>query len=445
MKRISDFYLRRDELEKLEQETLEDGKTKYHFADGSYIIAEKEEPHCIQYFTKYETDGSQKVYRDSYDNPYLLLDKVIDADGQEVCTLKHWKNRTARIKNSINIEVKSGNVRELYTFCIEKFDPYFYHEGEQYALQRRNVENGVERRVKSQDSESSYFEIDAKDMISPKEKKDRPLVEERYPDGRKRIYEVDNLATAEKLVAFEGDARKEFAKFLISEKLADGTRRVWDDKGHIEYEKIPNIGERKWENGVLKEEKIVLGPLNETFKYIAADEEDIAILQEFIKEANDDGNTKMAALWKKVLTERLAKNNDITSETLEDGTVCTLYKGRLISENHPDGTHNTVTAQQGKKGVWYISRPDGTPLLEWQSDCEYKKWAENGNLEEKASGGFTYRYDTEKGNMISVEGADGIYMVEENSMRGQFQTALKAGDMKEAKNLFCEPTRVSRM
>ena len=140
----------------------------------------------------------------------------------------------------------------------------------------------------------------------------------------------------------------------------------------------------------------------------------------------------MIKWYEDFIAEKRQIQKDYTSDTLPDGTVRTLYKGKIISENRPDGTYRVISSRQDGDGVWHTSYPDGKPMFELKSDTEYKKWDRKGKLQQKAGGGFTYYY--EDGQMKSIEGPNGMYFVKENTELGRFKTALEAGDIREAES-----------
>lgn len=464
MKHLHDFYMTDDILAKAQKEPQEDGSTKYTFDDGSYIIEEPREElwpgHFSDYrkFTKYETDGTRKEYEEKYEHwvaqTYVhslpSLQKIIGPAGEKENVSFYYNHQGDRNGNAVVITVEKNGEKEKYTLFVEDVS-YGYRKGENYCLTGKEYENGVSRYLYHfyEGEERSEVEYALKKMVNPQEAEDYPMIREKCPGGIVRSYRADSLATAEKMINFKGDISQEFRQFLTYEKLADGTVRKWDKNGYIKYEKIPNVVERNWEDGILKKEIFGKESLEETIDYGGTDMERVAHLEEVIKKNENIEKTRDTFL-RKLLDKELAKGKDITTEKLDDGTVRTFYKGDVISENRPDGTHNTLTSYQDEKGVWHTQYPNGTPMLEWKSENDYKKWASNGNLEEASEGGFKRYYDTEnKGRLVACEGFGGLYMADgaDKIMLQRFKDALAKDDMKTAVSFLlgvCEAAEGSR-
>jgi len=426
MKHISDFYITDSMLKEAQAEKQEDGSTKYSFADGSYAIEHPREEifkgmfSSYRKFTKYEPDGTHKEYAEKSEHWVAQTDvhslpslqKIINPDGSERDIAFSYHHSNQWNGNASEITVKENGVKEVYTLNVERY--VYNFEGEDYYLTERNDGKGCTRQLFAMDEnghrDRGSLDFKLKNMIDPQNPNDRPMVTERMPDGTERTYKVDNLETATKMLACDGELPAEYKKFLASEKLSDGTVRIWDDNGYIAHEKIPHVVERTWENGVLKEEIFGEGDLKEKI-LCGADPEMIGYIKEILQKR-------------------------YTFDTLPDGTVRTLYRGKVISENRPNGDYRVISSRRDGAGVWYTSYPNGKRMFEWTSKDEYKKWNKDGTLQQKAGGGFTYYY--ENGQMKSIEGPDGMYFVKENTEHGRFKAALEAGDVREAESCLRE-------
>jgi len=397
MKTPEYFKLSRDLINDAKREKLDDSRVKYILDDGTYII-EYHDPdpgyyHRIDKYIKYEKDGSRKEY-----DSHLDLTKIINAGGTVLVEIK-YKSCPDHSRNDYDI-YDAANKKRYFDHGHYRNS---YYIKDAYFCVEREFENGCKR-------SRIYVKDEEKDLV--KKLKDYSLsaignfIKEVYADGTERFYRVENREMADKFMESGWDEAKQYRQMfpLVYEKLPNGTERTYKN-GYTERECIPDLVCRAWDNGVLFFEQFNRFDILETVVY-------------------DDKN--------------------VTSETRKDGTVCTFYQGKLVSENRPNYSHNTVTSRVDDNGVVRAFFPDGQPMFIYDG-ARYQWWAQNGRVKqacgyvggtkEKRNAVLTQYFDTsnEKNGRLAAEGMGFVFIDGDfNDLKKNFDECIAKQDMKRA-------------
>lgn len=411
-------YFRLPSLDGAEQEKPDDLHLKYILDDGSYVIKYIGDPHghWDAIYTKYEKDGTQKLYDHRQD-----LTKIIGADGTLLAGFEysHGPYPTAtRDYFSIYDTVNKKKYR-----AFGHYGDYNIYIIDCYFCAEREFENGHKR------SQVCVALEDVAPVLFPKPEpghfvQDKPksdYIKEVYADGTERFYkyadsttsQYENCKIVDEFMESDGDKSEQYRqKFsLIYEKLPNGTERIYENR-YVKKENIPNLVKRLWCDGILRRENFERSNIREYVRY-------------------DHENT--------------------TSEICKDGTIRTLYHGKLVSENRPNYTHNTVTTNIDDRGIIRAFFPDGQLMFICDGGI-YQQWDRNGLVKQKcgcfksanadpkqelnpSNSALTYYYDTstEENKLLAAEGWGFVFIDGKiKDLKKNFDECMAKNDLNQA-------------